>query len=277
MVESRNHEAVGTTARDRRDDAPATDLRPSEADADLGAAPAGGSPTEAVPGNEATSDDDGHSLPEVGALARSVVEAIGRGGSATGASALDVVEGAARALVRRVIEGAIADPRPVEDRRRLARALRQKSGVPGGLGGAGVAAVGTRIARRLGPARFLAKRGPLWLLASAGPAVYSSITHGAEELALVASHLVHRARAAGIEPDPERLRRVAVGLLTGKPVRPDHEPSHGPLALDWGRRAVRASLPFGSSVRTRDADGLARAAAEVDPADVGARPDVIEL
>ena len=61
-----------------------------------------------------------------------------------------------------------------------------------------------------------------------------------------------------LEADP------AVELLTGKPVRPDHEPSHGPLALAWSRRAVRASLPFGSSVRTRDADGLARAAAEVD-------------
>lgn len=268
MVESRNHEAIGTPARDL----------PATGPAGPGAGPTPGrSSFEAAPADEEMSADGARSLPEVGALARSVVEALGRSGAVTGASAVDVVEGAARALVRRVIEGAIADPRPVEDRRRLARALRQKSGVPGGLGGAGVAAVGTRIARRLGPARFLARRGPLWLLASAGPAVYSSIAHGAEELALVASHLVHRARAAGIEPDPERLRRVAVELLTGKPVRPEDEPSHGPLALAWSRRAVRASLPFGSSVRTRDADGLARAAAEVDPGEVGPRPDVIEL
>lgn len=231
---------------------------------------------EARPTGEPTTDED-RSFPEVGALARSVVDAFGRGPSKASASALEVVESAARALERRVIERAIEEPRPVEDRRRLARALRQKSGVSAAMGGATAAAIGSRIARRLGPARMVARRSPLWLVASTAPAVYSSISRGAEELTLVASHLVHRARKAGIEPDPERLRRVAVELLSGQEIRPDHEPSHGPLAMAWTRRAVRAALPFGSSVRTKDPDGVARAAAEVDPADVGPRPDVIDL
>jgi hypothetical protein len=92
------------------------------------------------------------------------------------------------------------------------------------------------------------------------------VSRGAEELGLVASHLAVRSRQQGIEPDPERLRRVAVQIVRNQPVDADVEPSHGPLAVTWLRRAARAALPFTAGVATRDPEGLARAAAQVDPA-----------
>lgn len=202
--------------------------------------------------------------PDVSALTQAVTDAFQRSRAAGSTSPLEAVEGAARALVRRVVSSALADPRPVGDRRRLAKALSGRSGGPS-LGGASAAAVGTRVARRLGPARFAARRTPLWFAVTAVPAVYSSITRGAEELTLVASHLILRARAAGVEPDPERLRRVVVQVVSGHAIQPEDEPSHGPLALAWGRRAVRAAMPFARGVRTKDPDSIAAAAAAVDP------------
>ena len=219
-------------------------------------------PDTAMARSEPTPPVDGRALPEIGELAQILVTTIRKGpGAAT--SALDVVEGAARALVRKVVQDALAEPRPVEDRRRLAKALRAKSSGPA-LGASTAVAFGTRLARRMGPARFAARRTPLWLAVTALPSVYASITRGTEELTLVASHLVHRSRSVGIDPDPERLRRVVVQVVTDRPVRPGEEPTHGPLAWAWARRAVRASLPFASGVATRDPDGVARAASQVD-------------
>lgn len=212
--------------------------------------------------------------PDVAALAQAVVDLVGRRSTGGATSALDAVEGAARSLVRRLVSAAIEAPRPVEDRQRLAKALRKRPPSPA-LGGATAVAFGTKVARRLGPARFAARRTPLWFAVTAVPAVYASITRGAEEVTLVTSHLVLRARAAGIEPDPERLRRVVIQLLTGRDARPDHEASHGPLALAWGRRALRAALPFASTVSTKDPDGLAAAAAAVDPHLLEPRPDAV--
>ena len=201
--------------------------------------------------------------PEISALAQAVTAAVQRSRDAGSTSGIEAIEGAARSLVRRVVTSALADPRPVPDRRRLSKALSGRSGGPS-LGGATAAAVGARVARRLGPVRFAARRTPLWFAVTALPAVYSSITRGAEELTLVASHLVLRARAAGLEPDPERLRRVVVQIVSGNEVRPDDEPSHGPLAFAWGRRALRAAMPFARGVRTRDPESMASAAAAVD-------------
>lgn len=218
-----------------------------------------------VDGGDGGTDADRTRVAEVASLIRALVDAANRGGVTSVSTAGDAVEGAARALVRRVVVGAIEDPRPVPDQATLLRALSQRSGRPG-LGGASAAAIGTRVARRVaGPARFAARRTPMWLAVTALPAVYASVTHGAEELALVASHLVHRSRAAGVEPDVDRLRRVAVQVVSGRPVRPDHEPSHGPLAGRWVGRAARATLPFAAGVATRDPGGMAAAAASVDP------------
>jgi hypothetical protein len=116
---------------------------------------------------------------------------------------------------------------------------------------------------------FLARRTPLWLVATAVPALVASVTRGADELRLLASHLVHRARAKGIEPDPERVRRAAVQIASRQAVDPEREPSHGRLVVAWLRRAFRAALPFTAGVATSDPEGLAAAAADVDPTQLG--------
>jgi hypothetical protein len=176
----------------------------------------------------------------------------------------DAVESAARSLARRVVNSAIAAPRLVDERKALARTLAERPNTPR-LGGATAAALAARFASRLGPLRFLARRTPMWLVAAAVPALIASVNRGADELGLVASHLVLRARDANLEPDAERLRRVAVQLLTRTQVDPEREPRHGPLAVMWLRRAFRAALPFTAGVATADPTGLADAAAAVDP------------
>ena len=89
------------------------------------------------------------------------------------------------------------------DRETLARALAARPVSPA-LAGATVAALGLRLAGRIRRLGFLARRTPMWLLATAVPAQVASVSRGADELRLMASHLVLRARAKGIEPDPER-------------------------------------------------------------------------
>ena len=86
---------------------------------------------------------------------------------------------------------------------------------------------------------------------------------------MVASHLVQRARSQGVEPDLERVRRAAVQIVSHRPVDPEVEPSHGALAVRWLRRAARAALPFTAGAATADPEGLATAAATVDPASLG--------
>ncbi len=102
----------------------------------------------------------------------------------------------------------MSHPRPVAERPDLLDALEEQSRSQL-LGGATGAALATRVARRAGPLRFLAKRTPMWLVITSAPAVHASVARGAEELAVVASHLVHRAMAAGVQPDPERVGRAA--------------------------------------------------------------------
>ena len=96
-----------------------------------------------------------------------------------------------------------------------------------------------------------------------GPPLYASVNRGSQELGLVASHLVVRSREAGVEPDPERVRRVAVQILTGAPIDPLSEPRHGQLGSRWLKRAARAAMPLTGNVRTRDPRGLATIAAAV--------------
>ncbi|HEY6697430.1 MAG TPA: hypothetical protein VIZ67_04345 [Acidimicrobiales bacterium] len=201
---------------------------------------------------------------EVQGVVQAAVDVLGRVGSASVGAVADAVEGAGRALVRKVVGDAMTSPRALADREALARALAARPVTPA-LAGATAAALGLRFAGRIRRLGFLARRTPLWLLATALPALVASVSRGADELGLVASHLVLRARAKGIEPDPERVRRVAVQIASRRAVDPDQEPSHGRLVVSWLRRAFRAALPFTSGVATSDPDGLAAAAADVDP------------
>jgi hypothetical protein len=205
---------------------------------------------------------------EVHRVVQDAVDAVGRAGSASAGAVADAVEGAGRALTRKVVGDAVSNPHRVEDRETLARALAERPAAPA-LAGATVAALGLRLAGRLRRFGFLARRTPLWLVAAAVPALVASVTRGADELRLLASHLVHRARAKGIEPDPERVRRVAVQIACRQAVDPEREPSHGRLVVAWLRRAFRAALPFTAGVATSDPEGLAAAAADVDPTQLG--------
>ncbi|HVM02741.1 MAG TPA: hypothetical protein VM263_08725, partial [Acidimicrobiales bacterium] len=203
-------------------------------------------------------------------LVRAAVTSVGRAGAVSLAAVGDAAEAPGRALAGRIAAAAVARPRAVAERAALVGALSRGPTAPL-LGGSTGAAAVAKVAGRVGPLRFLARRTPLWLVVTAVPAVHASVSRGAEELALVASHLVHRARAAGHEPDPERVRRAAVQIASGTAVDPGVEPRHAPLAVAWVQRAVRASLPFSPGVATRDPGRLARAASAVDPATLAPR------
>jgi hypothetical protein len=220
--------------------------------------------------------DDGGIGAAVLAFVRSVPGAVAKVGTISLSAAGDALEGPGRALAGRIATSAVSRPRPVAERAELVDALEVQPRSPL-LGGATGAALAARVARRVGPLRFLARRTPLWLIVTGAPAVHASVARGAEELAVVASHLVHRARSAGVDPDPDRVRRASVQLLSRVPVDPSVEPRHAPLAVVWLQRAVRATLPFSPGVATRDPGSLARATVAVDPATLGSQEPVPTL
>jgi hypothetical protein len=214
--------------------------------------------TPTAPSLVAAGDGPGASVDLRGLVARSLsAGGLAKKASQAASSGLSgSVEAAARKLARRVVKSAMADPRDVADRDSLARALASSEMGPV-IGGAAVVALAASLARRLRGATFVIKRTPLWLAAAVGPPLYASVGRGAQELGLVASNLILRARQAGVEPDAERVRRVAVQILTGVPVDPVSEPRHGQLGSRWLKRAARAAMPMTGQVRTRDPRGLA--------------------
>ncbi|MEO7442854.1 MAG: hypothetical protein ABIW46_04900 [Acidimicrobiales bacterium] len=207
----------------------------------------------------------------VAALVRATVAGAGQAGRQSADALGQAVEAPGRAVARRVTAQALARPptRPLGDRASLAAALgsRATRRAPVASGGAAMAA---KLAGRVGPLRFLARRTPMWMLVAAAPALRSSIARGADELGLVVSYLVGRARDAGVQPDPDRLRRAAVQIVSGLPVDPGVEPSHARLALAWIERAAREALPLAAGTAMADPEGVARAADEVSPRSLGA-------
>ena len=213
--------------------------------------------------------DDRTRAAAVSSVVRDALEAIGRAGTVSAAAVTDALESAGRSLTRKVVTGAATESKDLADRQALQKALADKPRVPA-LGSATTAAVALRFAARFRRLGFLAKRTPAFLVATAVPALVASVTRGADELGMVTSHLVPRARAEGVEPDLERVRRTAVQIVSYRPVDPEVEPSHGRLVVQWLRRAFRAALPFTAGVATADPGGLATAAAEVDTSRLGA-------
>jgi hypothetical protein len=224
---------------------------------------------------------------EVDNVVQTAVETVSRAGTVSLAAFTDALESVGRSLTRRVVEGAVADPpspagaaggtadagrapasTALIDRGRLAESLAAGPKAPA-LGSATVAAIGLKVATRFRKLGFLAKRTPAFLVAAAVPALVASVTRGAHELGMVASHLAQRARAEGVEPDLDRVRRVAVQIMARRPIDPEIEPSHGALARSWLWRAARAALPFTSGVITSDPRGIAAKAAEVDVRELG--------
>lgn len=219
-----------------------------------------GDGADLAPGN----DERAGIADEVRGVVQAAVAAVGRAGTISAASVADGVEGAGRSLSRRVVIRALDARRPLAEEHHLAMALAERPTTPL-LASATGAALVARTVSRFRPLRFLSRRTPMWLLAGAAPALVASVSRGADELGLVASHLAHRVRTGGLEPDPERLRRASVQVVSGAPIDPDAEPRHGPLVVAWLRRAVRAALPFSAGVATRDPEGLAAVAAGIEP------------
>ncbi len=213
-------------------------------------------------------DDSG-----VKAVVGALKDALGKAGSLTSSGLTEAVDAPMRALTRRAAEAAVAAPRALADEKSLARALAERPGTPA-IGSAAATALAAKVARRFGKLKFFARRTPMWVIAAVGPALYASVTRGSDEIGMIASHLAHRARAAGMEPDPERVRRAAVQLASGATVDTGVEARHGPLVVAWLTRAVKAALPFGASVATRDPASLAAAAARVPPAVVARAHEV---
>ncbi|HVF14626.1 MAG TPA: hypothetical protein VM942_08505 [Acidimicrobiales bacterium] len=209
----------------------------------------------------------------VWAVVSGLTGALGRAGTLTASGLGEAIEAPARILTRRAAEAAVAAPRPLADQKALTRALSERSGSPL-LGSTAATALAARVARRFGPLKFLARRTPMWVVAAAGPAFYASVTWGADEVGMVASHLVHKVRAAGLQPDPERVWRAAVQVVSGATVDTGADPRHGALVVSWLKRAVKAALPFGATVATRDPASMASAAASIHPA-VVARADEV--
>ena len=240
---------------------------PTGAD-NAGLAPTARPATSAVAGEVAPAGqpppDDGSVDAGVAGVVRSALDAASKAGTISVSALTETLERAGRSLSRRVVDDAESRRPPIADRTALAKALATKPPAPA-LAGATAAALALRFARRFKPFKGLAKTSPMWLLATAVPALVASVTRGADELGMVASHLIHRARAAGVEPDLERVRRAAVQIVSHKPVDPEAEPSHGTLAFGWLRRAARAALPFTAGVATADPEGLAEAASGLDP------------
>jgi hypothetical protein len=206
---------------------------------------------------------------DVRALAQSGLDAMAKAGTLSASSVGDALESRGRSLARRVVTAASTTDAELADRRRLERALAEKPRAAA-LGNATTAAMAVKLVSKFRRLSFFARKTPGFVVAAAVPAVIASVTRGSDELAMVASHLVHRARAEGVEPDLERVRRAAVQIVAGRVVDPETEPGHGPLVVQWMRRAVRAALPFGAGVATADPKGLAAAAAAVDATTLGA-------
>jgi hypothetical protein len=174
----------------------------------------------------------------------------------------DQFERVAQALCRRIVTRSLEDPRPVRDVRELQAALTEKSSLP--FDGSGAAVVSKAVLSRVGPLKLLARRTPWLMAASVVPDVYSALVRGRDEVAIVSSFLVHRARGGDIDPD--RLRRVTVQLLQRRRLDPDSEPGDADLVSSWIRRAVRSALPFVKAGATPHAKSIVAAASSVDPA-----------
>lgn len=118
-------------------------------------------------------------------------------------------------------------------------------------------------------AKTIGGRTPAGLALTVGPGLYEAIARSVRGLDAAAAHVVSRARQAGVEPDPRKVRAVVVQALTGKPIDPVAEPDHGALVRLWLAEAGRSVAPFGlrrlsGLTRGRTPEAVAAALGAVD-------------
>ncbi len=219
-------------------------------------------PAAQGPEGDTSASDRSGILAAAGGVVQAVTGSLAKGGQASASAVARSADGAATVLTRRVIRAALAQPRAVEETASLARALVTR---PTGSAFAGpVAAMAASVARKVGALSFLTRRTPMWLLATAVPALWAAVARGTNELSALASYLALRARSEGIEPDPDRLERAVVQLAMGQPVDPNSEVRHGPLVLRWLGSGAWGIVAMGNRGRS-DPRRLAAAAAAVPP------------
>lgn len=198
-----------------------------------------------------------------------VARAVAGRSRALAASGADVlgsgVDDAVRALVDRRVRRALRSTAPTVTGAELVETLGSDSG--SALApwlGAGVG----RLARTGRAARVLGGRTPLGLAVRFGPGIHAAISTNLRGLDAAAAFVVGRARHQGIEPDPDRLRRIVVQALTGHPTDTGAEPDHAALLRTWLQDAARRTVPFGDRVsglrRRRTPDAVTAALQAVD-------------
>lgn len=218
-----------------------------------------------TPATITTPADDGTAPPErldvrLLAVTRSFVRSV----VSFGGDPKRSFERVSRALCSRVVKHSIEEPLPIRDLRELEEALSKKTSLP--FDSTGAAVVTKAVMTRVGPLKFLARRTPWLVAASAVPDMYSALARGRDEVAMVSSFLIHQSGGTAAAIDPERLRRVTVQLLQRRAVAPEIQSDDGDLVSSWIRRAVKSALPFVKAGVTRHSKSIAAAAARVDPA-----------
>ncbi len=173
----------------------------------------------------------------------------------------DGADAAVSALVGARVQRAVDVTRPVAPATDLARALEPPSGAA--TVAAQVGRVSSRLARRSRLARAVTGRTPAGLALRLGPAVVDTVRGGVRAVDAVAATVAARARAAGVEPDPDRVRTVVVQALVGDPVDPDASADHARLALAWLARVGADVAPLGLGGVARRLGGQGPAAADV--------------
>jgi len=197
-------------------------------------------------------------------LVRTVLERV-RGAAGGGADLLGGgVDDAVRSLVDRRVQRAIAARVPASAADVV---LALSADAPTST--ARVGQVAAWLATRGRVAKTIGGRTPAGLALTLGPGLYAAVSRSIRGLDAAAAHLVARAREAGVEPDPARVRSAVVQALTGRPVDPLAEPDHGALVRLWLAETGRSVAPFGlrrlsGLTRGRTPEAVAAALGAVD-------------
>lgn len=214
-------------------------------------------------------DEDRRTIDDVVTALRSAIERAGDLGS-SGVSAIgQAVDDAVHRLVRQRIDRVLSETTQDDDDERSTSSALARSLEPGTT-----ASTVTSTARRVGrtAARYSSRartlraatsRTPIGMALSWLPALVDAITTGARQIDAIATNLVARARQAGVEPDPERLERVVVQVLTSRRPDPDEPADHHRLARTWVMQVGRGAAPFGTRRLVRRIGSAAPDSAEI--------------
>ena len=148
--------------------------------------------------------------------------------------------------IDRLVSTVVAHPTGVQTADQLRSSLLRLRTSDAGAASAATLLAGTAIARRT--VGLGARRVPVLAAATGAATALMIFARGLREVRLIASHLVHRARGAGVEVDPGALRAIALQVY----LRPNEAPSHDSaptllttrVATRWARTAATTFLPL---------------------------------